>query len=239
MEPGKIIFLHLPKTGGTTLRAIFNQQYGSEAVCGIYDGDPGFISHEDFNALSPIERSTYQVYCGHLPYGLHKDISEKIDYYAMFRKPIERIISYYHHTMTHAPAFKENPVSLLKFLNRQDRQIDNLYTRFISGQSAEFGKCSTAMLFQAMENIDHHFVTVGLQEQFDKSIELLSNKLNWRPVEYTPINVGHRRPSKDYFSHQEIDRISNMNKLDHILYGFVEKRFQEEVAKQEHQPKER
>ena len=226
MPASKLVFIHLPKTAGTTVREILRHQYGPDAICGIYDGDPGFISQEAFAALTPDERDRYRVYCGHFSYGLHQQITAESHYYAMFRDPVERIVSYYHHAMRHAPMFKGRPVSLMKFLDRKDWQIDNLYTRMISGEAAAFGKCTDAMLAQAIDNVARRFVCVGLQNKFDASIALLAIRLQWEESPaYEPLNVGAGRPSLDYFSNRELDRIRELNELDMRLYGKIKEIF--------------
>ncbi|HGG60240.1 MAG TPA: hypothetical protein ENK26_10070 [Gammaproteobacteria bacterium] len=222
MSKFRLIFIHLPKTAGTTVREILRSRYGSDAVCGIYDGDPGFISQEAFAALPPSERDQYQIYCGHFAYGIHDKITPATQYYAMFRDPVERVVSYYHHAMRHAPVFQGSPVSLMKFLDRQDWQIDNLYTRMISGQKAPVGKCSEAMLAQAVDNIEKHFVCVGLQDEFHASIDLLCASLGWKALpDYAPLNIGVGKPSLDYFSSRELDRIRELNTFDLALYEKV------------------
>ncbi len=225
MTDKKLIFIHLPKTAGTTIRSILNQQYGKDRICGIYDGDPGFLSHEAFDALPETEKEQYQVYCGHFPYGLHEKIKGKAHYYAMFRDPVERVISYYHHAMSHSPAFQKNPVSLMKFLDRKDWQVDNLYTRFISGQQAGYGMCHNRMVFKALENIDSHFLAVGLQKNFDISLKILGKRLGWSAPQHPPVNVGKERPSLEYFSVREINRIRELNQLDQVLFDYIQEKF--------------
>jgi hypothetical protein len=216
LNKNHLIFVHLPKTGGTTLRAMLESRYQQGQLYSIYEGDPNFHSMQDFHELSEEVKSAINVYTGHISY-------------AMLRDPVNRVISYYHHVLTYHKVIKNNKISLIKFLNRRDPQVDNLQTRRLSGLSAPFGKCTDDMLRTAIDNIDKWFFSIGVTDRFDESLVVLSELIGWETPVYKTLNVGINRPPKEYFSQTEINLIQQHNQLDIILYSYAKRKLDSQI----------
>lgn len=229
MKHFPLVFLHVPKTAGTTVRAIIERQYPPEALYTIYEGAPMHHQMADFKQLPEDQKKKVRVFAGHLSYGLHRSIPGKVKYFAMLREPVARVVSYYHHVMNHNVNFKTNRVSLLKFFQRQDRQLDNHQTRILSGIHAPFGKCNHEMLWTAIENIEQNFCLVGLTEMFDESLVLLGREMNWKSFGYVRENISVNKPNAEYFSKTEISAIENRNRLDLVLYSYARRRLEQQI----------
>ena len=59
----KTIFLHIPKTAGTSLRKIVSAEYPGERLVAIYDLSPDFLA-----GLRPRLKRAYAIY-GHYSFG--------------------------------------------------------------------------------------------------------------------------------------------------------------------------
>jgi hypothetical protein len=230
-DKASLIFLHVPKTAGTTVRAIIERQYPPSEVYAIYEGSRavGHHSMADLKALPEAEKKKIKVYAGHVSYGLHELIPQPVHYYAMLRDPVDRIISYYHHTMHHNPKFGANKISLMKFFARKDPMLHNQQTQIISGIKAPPGACSDEMLWTAIDNINDQFCAVGITEMFDESILLLRKAMAWDLPEYVHENVSVDRPARDFFSEAEINLIKKNNQLDIMLYSYVRRQLQKQL----------
>lgn len=227
VEP--LIFLHVPKSAGTTMRAIIERQYAPANVYTIYQGASGHHTMSDLDALTEEQKREISIYAGHFSFGLHERIGCAPNYYAMLRDPVDRVISYYHHAISHHPQFSMNKMSLMKFFERKNLQIDNHQTRIVSGIRAPFKECSYDMLWIAIEHVDASFCAVGLTERFDESLLLLCQAMGWTPPRYTSKNVAANRPARDYFSQAEIDMVRSNNRLDEMLYAYAQRRLDEQL----------
>ena len=92
-----LIYLHIPKTGGTTLRDIIQYQYKSNKILTI----PTLSESKDIiNNLSLDREKQLDIIQGHLQYGIHKKLNRNIKYFTMLRDPIKRILSTYYYIIS-------------------------------------------------------------------------------------------------------------------------------------------
>ena len=225
-----LIYLHIPKTGGTTVRSIIERLYEGSALFTVYDDSPSHNSMSDLDSLSSEARKSIQIYCGHVSYGFHQPAGVKPNYTALLRHPIDRVLSFYHHTMTYDSEWKDKPVSLVKFIHSKNPQMNNHQTRIVSGMGAPFNQCPEEMLWKAIENIEKEFLFVGVSELFDESLLVLSETVGWSDPFYIKENVSKGRPVAEYFSQMEINVIKNHNQLDLLLYAYVKKKQLAQIA---------
>lgn len=225
------IFIHVPKTGGTTLRSIVERHYNGKELYRIYDRKSVFNNMDDFMRLSDEEKKYIKAYTGHFSFGLHEYLPGNARYFAMLRHPVNRVISYYHHEMTFHDNFKDRKVSLIKFINMRNLQVDNLQTRYLSGIQAPFGGCSEEMLWTAISNIDQHFFSIGINERYDESLSVLATLMDWAESGYVKENVSKGRPSEEFYSQMEINQIINHNRLDMFLYSYAQRKLDRQIRK--------
>lgn len=234
----KLVFVHIPKTGGTTLDQVLNRE--AEGNSFWLDGGPR-NAMERLRQMAPAEAGKYDLYAGHLPVGLHEVIPSMCEYVTFLRNPVDRMISHYYHVHGEPdhPSFKdivEGGMSLHEFVSSNlTLEIDNLQTRFVAGLEANdrtpMNGCTDELFDIAMHNLDTLFVAVGVQEYFDESLLLFCDLLGWKkPPVYVPQRVNGTRPRSEEISEDTRRAILDRNHLDQRLHQRVSERIREKIA---------
>jgi hypothetical protein len=239
-----LIFLHMPKTGGTTLRAVLERIYGPGAAYGVYGRAFGFHDLDDFMVLSRQERGRIRLLMGHMYFGLHGEMPAPCLYLTMLRNPVDRLISQFHHMATDPShpfnrVIVEQGMGLAGYLasgrglredNHQSR-ADNLQTRFISGmRGVPHGGSSRRMLELAKRNIREHFLLAGITERFDESLVLMKRALGWPEPCYRRLNESSGRPRREDLSPDDLRAVEQCSALDMELYGYALGLLEERIA---------
>ena len=234
-----LVFLHIQKTGGITLQRILRQKFGPSLPARTFKvltGKGSPLSLED--ALRE-KRMRDRYFAGHSCFGVHRLLPKPTQYITLLREPVSRIISLYDFSRTNPGAFYHNianGISLEEFaLNTKLRELDNGQTRFIAGDpehlfinQTPFRQCDTHLLETAEKNIEVHFSLVGLTEQFDASMLLLSHTMGWKHCHYLRLNSSrHKEPVTEKLK----AKIAEHNNLDVLLYQKMKKRFAQTLEK--------
>ncbi|MFQ6678154.1 MAG: sulfotransferase family 2 domain-containing protein [Fidelibacterota bacterium] len=230
-----IIFLHLPRTGGTTLRDILSKQY-SEAVTfenkTLLDIDHNFIANNKF------DKADLKLIKGHVYFGIHEYIPQKCAYFSMMRDPIERVISVYNYVKNrpnHRDHIFIRNMSIEDYVQSgRNLFLDNGQTRLLAGRSTSlevpFRGMNEEHLEQAKESIKNHFILVGLNEKYDETLLMLQKLLNWKTPTYSIANAVKRGKSTKVLSPQVRKLIAKYNQLDLQLYQHVSELFDDHVS---------
>lgn len=238
MDDRLLVFIHIPKTAGSTLRAIMQRQYRPEEIYHIhwnFDRDAPFASYID---LPDQERQQTRVLYGHIPFGIHRQLQRSTTYFTLLRDPVDRCISHYYHIRklpNHFHYKRATELDLAEFVaSGVFREMDNGQVRQLTGAGAlPFGGCSSDLLDQAIANLEAHFCVAGLQERFDETLLLLRRAMRWpRPPLYQRRNVGKLRSQRDAFSPEVLRVVADHNTLDQQLYDYVAGRFAQTIADQ-------
>jgi hypothetical protein len=159
-----IIFTHVPKVAGTTLKSRLISPNFTESEIKEFKGIVDLIKNrnEDFSIL-----------VGHNPFGMGQFTSGKARYFTVLRDPIERSISHYffilqgalHGKLTHnleqRKTHLSTPLKDIFSINSAKRfapatswLIDNMQTRYTSGYMNSWrSKASSRLLKTAMWNL--------------------------------------------------------------------------------------
>ena len=237
MYDGAVIFLHIPKTAGTTLHRIIDQQYRPDENHFIDRHDVGI---EEFKALSVERRAQIRMLRGHIPFGLHLHIPVASTYFTVLREPVERIISYYYFVRRNPQHYLHDyalsqGMTLRRYIEaRVSLATDNFQTRIVSGAwtNVGYGECDEATLELAKRNLALHFAVVGLAERFDQTLLLLTRKFGWQNVFYTRQNVTEGRPLKEWLPEETLAVVRQHNRLDLELYRYAQGLFSAQVREQ-------
>jgi hypothetical protein len=117
------IFLHMPKSAGTTFRHHIENNFSSEEILGLYHADRHKLTRDDVfakvSAFSVAQKQKLRVVYGHeVYYGVHELLDRPSRYVTFLRDPIEKTISFYNYRMqqgirkkqideAHLPSFEE------------------------------------------------------------------------------------------------------------------------------------
>jgi Galactose-3-O-sulfotransferase len=217
-----IIFLHLPKTGGVTLRRTLKWKYSPDLLSFETLTKPA----ESLGEVPLSRRRSTRVLSGHLHYGVHDYFPQRCEYITLLREPIARVVSYYYYILGHPKHWRHaelvrSGMSLDEFVRTSpERGIENDQTRMLSGRGAGelvAGTLGRSALDEAKRNLDS-FLVVGLTERFDESFILIRRALGWKLPMYVSANVSTRpKPA----SETALESIRHRNELDLELYEYA------------------
>ena len=229
-----VIFLHLPKAAGTTLKDIIHRQYCPEQIYEL-DSTQFIQAQENFKQLDQTEKANIKILMGHMYFGLHEFLPSPSTYITMLRNPIERVVSYYHFVKkltTHDDyeLIKKQNISLKEYCQTGRENMCNGQTRFLSG-TRESEICGHAQLAEAKQNLRQYFSVVGIQERFDESLLLLQKKLGWKKAPFYYQRNTNRANSYHQLgiSSDTLATIEKYNQLDLELYEYANQIFEQEL----------
>lgn len=221
-----VIFLHVPKTAGTTVNRLIEWEY---PVLQMYSVDPVLFtwSSNHLHKLSPKRLQSIHMFKGHMLFGLHRILPQPATYITVLRDPIDRVLSAFYFMRTYKLhplywKFRRENWTLEDFVNRSPRT--NVQCKIIAGAEYE-APCTEEICATAMENIERHFSVVGLSERLEESLALMKLRFGWKLESYSSFNITKARPKKRDLSQSTIDLIVEKNSYDVALYDFAAKRF--------------
>ncbi|SHJ50081.1 sulfotransferase family 2 domain-containing protein [Paramaledivibacter caminithermalis] len=208
-----LIFLHIPKTGGTTLTNIIRNQYLRNIS---YSADrSGLIPSGVLDYKDELEKAS--TLCGHFWFGVHNYFSRSSIYITMLRNPIDQVISWFYFKYKN-PQYNQFDSSFEEYISSDEFNYftDNVQTHFICGDG-------TADLERAKQNLTKYFSVVGITELFDESVFIMKKELGWNNIDYSKENSNPSRPNRNQISKLTINKIKEKNKIDLELYNFARK----------------
>ena len=153
----------------------------------------------------------------------------------MLREPVARALSFYNYARTHRdhylyPSLTNDHVdlkTLLKERTETTEELFNLQTRMIAGDEWEDSALSPdrAALERAKQNLRNYFV-VGLTEEFDASLRLMSERLGWKVGSYRKRNITRGKLEPQALDAETERLLREANALDIELYQFARDLFE-------------
>jgi len=234
-ESKTLIFVHIPKTAGSSLIAVLEKQYPvhrtySTSYGGYYpDGRPLDDYHgsvKSFYALPPERLAQIDLLYGHMPYGLHEKLPRPAEYFTFLREPVSRLISnyFFEGRTPNSPLYelvRSGAMDLEAYhAHIVDVGIDNIQTRMIAGIFDPAGgpPVTPDILRRAEENLTQCFALVGLQEAFEDSYLMLRHRYGWRYYDFPYRNVAPRSQNTATVPDDVRERIARQHRYDLALY---------------------
>ncbi len=244
----KIFFLHVNKTGGTTIDWGYLQKIYpvEDRFCqtDCFDKNGYLIKRNVFDELraeceqgKPFYQSftgyvktrvipDVSLYSGHMPIGGHLAFpNDECIYLTVLRHPVERILSF----LNLKAVFHYS--SPLKFLHSSGKDFNNWQTRFFCLEGWNKQECNRDMLEEAKTNLKS--MIFGITEKMDDFTEKLVDKFGWdlpnkgivlnKTVEGSSVKCYPRHLYKKKLDITEDTRkiILEKNQLDMELYEWA------------------
>ena len=192
LEHEKIIFLHIPKTGGSTLHHLLIQERGDEEICPErYNG---------LHAFTAAELARYRIFSGHFDYPSTELIPGRKAVITMLREPMSRLVSLYHFQRSHRDEVIERDGlriaklarnhSMEEFFGleeiRNHTSINNAMTRMLServpswrweGESQKSEPLQPPDRDLALKNLEG-LRAYGLMERYQDSVRIICERLS-------------------------------------------------------------
>jgi hypothetical protein len=227
-----LIFLHMPKTGGSTLTAQI--KLISFPVSTI----PMSISRweDDVNNITKVKNEFSHVsfvhgHSAHLAF----DLFPKATRFVMLRNPIERALS--HFFMIKPKNGDENTLADIidrKLVYRQMgidsfHLFSNFQTKLLSKQL--FGKKykSTELVIEHCKEILDS-CTIGITEMYDASLACLSAQIDTKIPEAQKEKVNKSRPKSADLAPYIYNKVRDANAIDLHLYAYALEKFETQIA---------
>lgn len=228
-----IVFIHIPKTAGTSVYSIFSSIFGS--INSLQVNNDMTVARLKNNMKSSLD--SFSFFYGHYTYKI-LSYKEKSDFaFSFFRDPIQRYLSaifFYLNQRADAKIFYEKINDTIKanVLNSYNSRSDNLQTRYFASiinedflllDSRIYGDILIENALMGMAEIDY----IGLTENFDLSIYNICrmNNIHVPFFSYYPKSNKSEKYKISEVKDVTINSIKEINKLDIVLHKYIKEKF--------------
>ena len=221
--PGRVVFDHLPKTGGSAVTAWLDGALGSGCVSPHLDGEH-----------APLIRQfggQYSVLCGHVSFCKAEGLDPRYQYVTLFRDPLDRLVSWLYFVATnHEDDELMGLVPLARrFLDsdgadlpeRLRPHVSNNYVEHfcrVLGDGREGEQQRLANAIAAIASYD----VVGLHDAMPRFLADVAGLLGMpAPAAIARTNETRARPAVERLPAGLRARLLELNQLDTALYDAV------------------
>lgn len=200
----KLLFIHIPKTAGTSFRLAAQACFGTESSFFDYSPNSSETSKlihqftdagQDLYILQQAFKKHNGIFLsGHIPATKFAPIFASLDTITFVRSPVDQVLSHYHHYVR----FNNYQQNLEYFIN--EKRFQNIHTRMLAGRNLEF------------------FGFIGITEYFSQSIRLINDYYNIN-LKTLRTNVSEETPEvREKIPDDLIELIKSVNSDDLKLY---------------------
>ncbi len=208
--PHKLTSVHIPKTGGTTVRTILEKVYPDE-LQQAYHNPRGTTPH--------VTRCVH----GHNVFHEFKNRQHELagaQWLAFMREPLERALSLYYFQLRHVepaqPPIEQWLEDSIYYPRRHPLRLEqNEQSKRL--QKACFGKAPLS-----------HYALIGITEEFDLSIQVAQKMFAWpaTSLQYQPVNKTKSKPTNVVISPAAIGKFKQLHQMDYQLYAAAKAQLQ-------------
>ena len=224
------IFLHIPKTAGTSLRNTLLQGVPPGEQLLIYPGKLPGISIEEFHQVALRQRNRLSWIFGHCQFGVDRHLTQPAEYITFIREPLARLRSNFAHHVAAGTQFEIDriPVRLATVINEGlSEEFDNNMTRVIAGvgrKTVAIGRVGEDEVELALNNVRNHFCFLGSYDSVDADTLKLQTHLG---LSASPLPMDNVTPPHQYHDDGEVNAVdwravANRNRADLRLYSLLQ-----------------
>lgn len=247
MQHEQLIFLHIPKTAGSSLNKMLSEAYGVATPDGKFTHYNSTVT-----LIKDPRRRDRPVILGHIHHDSIQVLSPNRKVITFLRDPIERTISAFEFMKSHPEVWlgKLAQGTISEFLSHPNvsKMIRNVQVRLI-GSKHNFrklyadlvaGRITKEKYFSriqemSLDPVDQETLEtakeriakldfVGFTDTFDDDARALFAKLGKPCPEIARVNqTPERFKKRDKYSAEELDHVASLNSLDMELYQFAKK----------------
>ena len=228
-EPRSVLFVHVRKTGGTTLTRALGNRFGADACLSLYDRLPPTDRHLD----------RYRYVTGHVDVFFRERFRRAPYVITCLRDPIEQALSVYSYYRWFPPTEYEilrpqmgpsyeariaamrlsRECSLSDFIEREPElaveHLGNVQTRAFCRSPREGGEEDLGEAQRQLGTCDF----IALTERLAQSARLLTCRMGWRDLGVMPrANVTRNRLAHDRLPAGVVEKLRELTALDAQLY---------------------
>jgi len=241
--PTQVLFIHIPKTAGTTFTAVLDRQFEAEEICPAY-------YWRELLQIPRRELLGYSLIRGHFDYSV-TELLRDVRVITMLRDPVARTLSHYrymasldHHPLREVyaalplpdvledPELSRNMANLQTALIGRDSDLEQMRRQLAQEAPPIYPwenrpGARSPSLARARERLST-VAFVGLQERFDDSLMLLADTFGWSPPEgVARLNATPEVEQGSPVSSEWIAAARQANPLDMELYEIAADLFEE------------
>ncbi|WP_050984769.1 glycosyltransferase family 2 protein [Thiorhodococcus drewsii] len=201
--PHTLLFVHIPKTAGTSFRKAAVEYFGKEAIQCDYGLDTdttplirtwSYDQEDFFQLASQFEQTGCRLICGHVPIGRYAPLVSILNTLSFVRHPVDQVISHFEHHRRRF-GYKDTLEAFVAHPGNQNRQ-----SRLLAGVPLE------AIGF------------IGLTDRYEESLALLNQTFE-TGFSVLTLNINPRKAEvANYRLDPEIERrILETNRSDSVL----------------------
>ena len=209
--PCSFLFVHIPKTAGTSFRKSAEEQYRS---IGDYGKDSIHTSEvvkehcykvEDFYVLKELFNKKNQIFSGHFLSKKYLDFVNVRQIISFVREPLEQVISHYNHYVSHL-GYKgkfDDFIKVPRHCNIQSRYLNSLPVSL--------------------------YGFIGLTANYEESLDFINQSYGLE-IKAKQDNIGQQTiQNKDDLTSKQRDVLEHYNSKDVILFNEVKTLFTKRV----------
>lgn len=211
------IFLHIPKTGGTTFRKLLSQSgigkqvYPSQSELLLNNGK--YLPFNKFIVLPKFTEGKRSIYSGHYRYTefINENLDTKYEFLTILRNPVDRVISHIYHLKKHNPKYTD--FTTHEILHSNINLFTNLQAKYLGYNPKLKNLSETISNLQAIKN-------VGILDRFDNFIDKINDTFNIS-IKDRDQRYNVQSTTKKDISTEDLDLIIKRNRIDLILYNYA------------------
>jgi hypothetical protein len=233
-----LFFMHIPRTGGTSLMQYLDQKFAPAAIC---------PAHElfEFEQLKQQHQLVgYSFYRGHFGIDLPRLVDPSPSVITFLRRPIARVFSTWRHLRSHAVPFQQESGRLVRRI--QDMAVaahrfdfeafcqfamehhgpwffNSMTVLCTQGRNpASTDTRSPHELLEDAKRLIDEFFFVGFTESFNRSVARLQSRFGWRPETIAHANAAP--PSQQSTDQKFHAWLADATAVDDQLYEYALKK---------------